>query len=254
MAIVSAALLAGLGFALWSFLMSDLPIVVVVVIGVVIAVAVLWGIIGFRHWRLGGRPIENTVEKCDRPHTTNDERRLLGWASTLRNYDIENINGYLKTQVTIDVNAIYSHTAPTVLIHLDMLNSAVHHVLIGREVRGYITDSPHRLGDTPKPRLGDNLESITLGLNRGEEGRFTLEQPVTDDLRNMWIRNRLGQTFEIDLTRLGVSVELSNPYQAGFVHRDNLQLPDCVKVRLDKVQDWPWQDSPWREWAEEQGT
>ena len=196
--------------------------------------------------------VEAPPPECDRHHTTEDEQSLLDWAGTERNYDIQNVNGRLETQVTANVNTLLSLTDPRILIHFDVRNSALHHIVIGREVKGHVTAPPHRLGDTPKPRLNDKLENVTLALDRGERGCFTLEQPVTADLRNMWIKNRLEQKVQLDLEGLAVSVDLSNLSRVGFAHRDNLRFGHSVTVRLDKDQDWPWQEEPWRTYAAEQ--
>jgi len=177
------------------------------------------------------------AQHCDLEHMTAEQRQLLGWAGGQARHDIERTKEYVKASVTLDLLGIYSLSDPIVTVHFDVSSSAMHRVIVGDEVKGHIK-SYQILGDAPKNQLDGNGSKEVLSLLRGGNGRLTLEQHISTDLRNNWIRNHLEKEIPFYLKNLFVSVQLANPYVAGVVHQDNLEYQANVSAALPRIMDW----------------
>ena len=206
--------------------------------------ACTWGSYKALQWWHVGRHIERAepAAQCSERHLTPDEQSWLGVLNTFRMYDRENINGYLDVHTEIELDTIYSKTFPFVTIVLCIYTSAVHRVELGNVIKGTITDGTHVVGDTPKLLVNDDGSDRIIGLSRGERGSITLQQVITPELRERWIKNYLGKEIRFDFSQLFIAADVLDPRNNAQVTQDRLQIDKSVSSVLQKTVDWPWDE------------
>jgi hypothetical protein len=188
-------------------------------------------------------PFKRRIPECMERHLTVDEGELLGVFNTFRLNDRENINGYVNTDVRINLDPIYHQTSPKVEVCVDVWSASVHCIEIGRSIKGSLHEATGlEIGKTPHPLLDDQGNEITLRLNRGEHGSFLLVQDIEPILRERWIQNRLGQAIPFQLSRLFISADVLDPRNNNRLLSQNLSIGHDVKAVLYKRWGWNWQD------------
>ena len=168
---------------------------------------------------------------------------LLEAFNEQRNYDIDNINGYLETSVRVTTRTVFHKSLPKVEFIFSVQSSSVYRIEIGRTVKGTISSGlKYPVGDTPIHLLDLHGREKIISLNRGERKELWLEQITTPDVREGWICHKLNEELVFKLDALFISVDILDPRDNCVVGSSMLTLPTQKRVRFFKILDWDWQD------------
>jgi len=159
------------------------------------------------------------------------DRELVGWARSIRIEDRESLQRFLGCEVVCNMSTIFSTSDPHIIFEFNCKSSAVYWLRIGKNITGQIweEDGNRAVGDTPKKVLASDGNEKLLELWRGDSGVFKLRQPITESLRDQWIRQRSNSDEDIDvlfsLRGLHISVELLRPENNEVAATLKLTIP-----------------------------
>ncbi|MDO8688806.1 MAG: hypothetical protein Q7R39_02130 [Dehalococcoidia bacterium] len=175
------------------------------------------------------------------PGITEEQSSVLAWAYNLRREDRERLRGFLHIETHVQLGTIYSTALPYVGLEFTILSSAVCRVRIGREVEGTVRSVfDGEVGRTPEKLPDTSGRGTTLVLDRGVRAMFPLRQIITSELRDRWLKNRLGEEIKFDLTQLYISVDILDSESTTGLFTERLYIPSEVSARLERSIDWDW--------------